>query len=182
VVKKEKTTPFQTYGLPAKAPLAGAEAPACTTVETRTAVNSVDRGVDGASCSIPAAVISRSTPTPMAARAAITISRAIRICSTRPDRSTSSAEFGRAGGWRVDRRLVYLRRRLHRRCDHADRCSLPYPGIDGADHLTRIDAHQTKITAKGEYRPDSAAINAVRFWRVPPTTGTTRWPCRSPAI
>src|SRR5258707_12115724 len=41
------TTPFQTYGLPAKAPLAGAEAPACTTVETRTAVNSVDRGVDG---------------------------------------------------------------------------------------------------------------------------------------
>src|SRR5712672_857354 len=39
--------PFQTYGLPAKAPLAGAQAPACTTVETRTAVNSVDRGVDG---------------------------------------------------------------------------------------------------------------------------------------
>src|SRR5712672_2902416 len=38
--------PFQTYGLPAKAPLAGAQAPACTTVETRTAVSSVDRGVD----------------------------------------------------------------------------------------------------------------------------------------
>src|SRR6266566_3497278 len=36
------------------------------------------------------------------------------------------------------------------------------PGIDGADHQTRIDAHQTKITAKGEYRPDSAAIDAVR--------------------
>src|SRR5205814_1657607 len=39
--------PFQTYGLPAKAPLAGAQAPACTTVETRTSVSSVDRGVDG---------------------------------------------------------------------------------------------------------------------------------------
>src|SRR5690349_24469955 len=39
--------PFQTYGLPAKAPLASAGSPACVTVETRTAVNSVDRGVDG---------------------------------------------------------------------------------------------------------------------------------------
>src|SRR5258708_25983593 len=33
------------------------------------------------------------------------------------------------------------------------------PGIDGADHQTRIDAHQTKITAKGEDPPDSAAIH-----------------------
>ena len=38
------------------------------------------------------------------------------------------------------------------------------PGIDGDDHQTRIDAHQTKFTAKGEYRPDAAAIDAVRFW------------------
>ena len=38
------------------------------------------------------------------------------------------------------------------------------PGIDGADHQTRIDARQTKITAKGEYRPDAAAIEAIRFW------------------
>ena len=29
---------------------------------------------------------------------------------------------------------------------------------------TRIDAHQTKINVKGEYRPDAAAIDAVRFW------------------
>jgi iron complex outermembrane recepter protein len=39
--------PFQTYGLPAKAPLANVESPPCVAVETRTAVNSVDRGVDG---------------------------------------------------------------------------------------------------------------------------------------
>ncbi|MEO8320555.1 MAG: TonB-dependent receptor, partial [Bradyrhizobium sp.] len=38
------------------------------------------------------------------------------------------------------------------------------PGIDGADHQTRIDAHQTKFSSKGEYRPDAAAIDAVRFW------------------
>ncbi|HMJ31555.1 MAG TPA: Plug domain-containing protein, partial [Xanthobacteraceae bacterium] len=39
--------PFQTYGLPAKAPLATVQSPSCVTVETRTAVSSVDRGVDG---------------------------------------------------------------------------------------------------------------------------------------
>lgn len=38
------------------------------------------------------------------------------------------------------------------------------PGIDGEDHNTRIDAKQTKVTAKGEYRPDAAAVEAVRFW------------------
>ena len=39
-----------------------------------------------ASCSMPAAAISRFTPTPMAARPATTASRAIPICSTRPGR------------------------------------------------------------------------------------------------
>ena len=38
------------------------------------------------------------------------------------------------------------------------------PGIEGLERGTRIDAKQTKITAKGEYRPDSVAIDAVRFW------------------
>jgi hypothetical protein len=39
--------PFQSYGLPAKAPLADAQSASCVTVETRTAVSSVDRGVEG---------------------------------------------------------------------------------------------------------------------------------------
>src|ERR1700687_2497874 len=39
--------PFQTYGLPAKAPLANVQSSGCATVETRTAISSVDRGVDG---------------------------------------------------------------------------------------------------------------------------------------
>ena len=30
------------------------------------------------------------------------------------------------------------------------------PGIDGADHQTRIDGHQTKFSAKGEYHPHGA--------------------------
>src|SRR5258707_3682542 len=38
--------PFQTYGLPVKAPLASVQSPGCVTAETRTAVSSVDRGVE----------------------------------------------------------------------------------------------------------------------------------------
>ena len=38
------------------------------------------------------------------------------------------------------------------------------PGIDGEDHHTRIDAHQTKLLSKGEWRSPNAAIDAIRFW------------------
>ncbi len=38
------------------------------------------------------------------------------------------------------------------------------PGIDGEDHNTRIDAHQTKITGKGEYRTAASAVDTVRYW------------------
>jgi iron complex outermembrane receptor protein len=38
------------------------------------------------------------------------------------------------------------------------------PGIDGDDHKTRIDAHETKFTSKGEYRPMAGGVDAVRFW------------------
>src|ERR1051325_5150703 len=38
------------------------------------------------------------------------------------------------------------------------------PGIDGEDHKTRIDAHETKFTSKGEVRPMTGGIDAVRFW------------------
>jgi iron complex outermembrane receptor protein len=38
------------------------------------------------------------------------------------------------------------------------------PGIDGEDHNTRIDAHQTKLLSKGEWRAPNAVIDAIRFW------------------
>lgn len=38
------------------------------------------------------------------------------------------------------------------------------PGIDGEDHHTRIDAQQTKLLTKGEWRAPNAAIDAIRFW------------------
>lgn len=38
------------------------------------------------------------------------------------------------------------------------------PGIDGEDHDTRIDAHQTKVLTKGEWRSPFSFIDAIRFW------------------
>jgi iron complex outermembrane receptor protein len=38
------------------------------------------------------------------------------------------------------------------------------PGPDGEGHNTRIDAKQTKVIGKGEYRPSATFIDAVRFW------------------
>ena len=38
------------------------------------------------------------------------------------------------------------------------------PGIDGEDHRTRIDADQIKLTSKGEWRGPTDFIDAVRFW------------------
>ena len=38
------------------------------------------------------------------------------------------------------------------------------PGIDGEDHHTRIDAHQTNLLSKGEWRSPTALIDTIRFW------------------
>ncbi|MBM3530051.1 MAG: TonB-dependent receptor [Alphaproteobacteria bacterium] len=38
------------------------------------------------------------------------------------------------------------------------------PGIESAETRTRIDLEQTKVTAKGEFRPQHAAIESLRFW------------------
>ena len=38
------------------------------------------------------------------------------------------------------------------------------PGIDPTETNTRIELRQTRVTTKGEFRPQSAYIEAVRFW------------------
>ncbi len=38
------------------------------------------------------------------------------------------------------------------------------PGTDGEINKTRIMALQSKLTGKGEYRPDGTAIDAIRYW------------------
>ncbi len=38
------------------------------------------------------------------------------------------------------------------------------PGIEATETNTRIDMNQTKVISKGEYRPQSSGVDAVRFW------------------
>src|SRR5262249_17225626 len=38
------------------------------------------------------------------------------------------------------------------------------PGLDGAQHLTGIDANQTKVMSKSEFRPASGPVDTIRFW------------------
>ena len=119
--------PFQSYGLPAKAPLANAQSPSCVTVETRTAVSSVDRGVDGGIL-LDAGGGNFAIHADAYGRKASDYSIPELSVSVRPDPAGQrpAAEFGDAGGWCVDRRLLHLPGRLHRRGDHAERHALSH--------------------------------------------------------
>src|SRR5882757_8812499 len=157
--------PFRSYGLPAKAPLADVQSPSCATVETRTAVSSVDRGIEGgilldagggnfavhadaygrksSDYSIPSYPYLNDPNQPFNGRQPNSAAQA--------DGASVGGSYIFQGGF-IGAAITQNDTLYH------------IPGIDGADHQTRIDAHQTKFTAKGEYRPDTAAIDAVRFW------------------
>ena len=157
--------PFQSYGLPAKAPLANVEPSGCVTAETRTAVSSVNRGIEGAvlldaggrDFAIHADAFGRtggdySIP-----------SYPYLFDPTKPFNGRQPNSAARTDGASIGGSYIFDGGFIGAAITQND--SLYHiPGIDAADHQTRIDAHQTKITAKGEYRPDSAAIDAVRFW------------------
>ena len=156
---------FQSYGLPAKAPLADAQTAACSTVETRTAVNSVDRGVDGAilldagggNFALHADAFGRKTSDYNVPSNPYLFDQTRPFNGRQPNSATQS-DGGSLGGSYIFQdgfigAAVTQNDILYR-----------IPGIDGADHQTRIDGHQTKFTAKGEYHPHEAVIDAVRFW------------------
>jgi iron complex outermembrane receptor protein len=157
--------PFQTYGLPVKAPLANAEAPGCLNVETRTAVSSVDRGVEGGilldagggNFAVHADAYGRKSGDYNIP------SYPYLFDQTRPVNGRQPNSAAQADGASVGGSHIFHGGFIGAAITQND--SLYHiPGIDGADHGTRIDAHQTKVTAKGEYRPDAAAIDAIRFW------------------
>ena len=145
---------FQSYGLPAKAPLADAQTTACSTVETRTAVNSVDRGVDGAilldagggNFALHADAFGRKTGDYNIPSYPYLFDQTRPVNGRQPNSATQS-DGGSLGGSYIFQdgfigAAVTQNDTLYR-----------IPGIDGADHQTRIDGHQTKFTAKGEYHP-----------------------------
>ena len=156
---------FQSYGLPAKAPLADAQTNACSTVETRTAINSVDRGVDGAilldtgggNFAFHADAFGRK-----ASDYSIP-SYPYLFVPNRPFDGRQPNSAMQADGASIGGSYIFQGGFIGAAIRQNDTL-YRIPGIDGADHQTRIDAHQTQFTAKGEYRPDAAAIDAIRFW------------------
>ncbi|MBT1509707.1 TonB-dependent receptor [Bradyrhizobium sp. SRL28] len=157
--------PFQTYGLPAKAPLASAGPPSCVTVETRTAVSSVDRGVDGGilldagggNFAVHADAYGRKSSDYSIPGYPYLFDQ------TRPVNGRQPNSAMQADGASIGGSYIFSGGFIGAAITQNDTL-YRIPGIDGADHQTRIDARQTKFTAKGEYRPDAAAIDAVRFW------------------
>ncbi|WFU70857.1 TonB-dependent receptor [Bradyrhizobium sp. CB2312] len=157
---------FQTYGLPIKAPLATAETSPCVTAETRTAFSSVDRGVEsgvlldtgGGNFAFHADAYGRTTTDYGIPSYPYLADQTRIITNGRQPNSATRSDGASIGG-------SYFFQGGYIGAAITQNDSLYYiPGIDGADHNTRIDGHQTKINVKGEYRPDAAAIDTIRFW------------------
>src|SRR4051794_9754943 len=157
--------PIQTWGYPVKAPLANVGSAPCVTFETRTAVSSVDRGVEGGilmdagggNFAVHADAYGRK------AGDYNVPSYPYLFDPTKPFSGRQPNSAAQADGASVGGSYVFQGGFIGAAVTQNDSL-YRIPGIDGADHQTRIDAHQTKLSAKGEYRPDAAAIEAVRFW------------------
>lgn len=157
--------PFRSYGLPAEAPLADVPSPGCATVETRTAVSSVDRGIEGGilldagggNFAVHADAYGRKAGDYNIPGYPYLFDRTRPAGGRQPNSSTQADGASVGGSYIFHGGFIGAAITQNDALYHI-------PGIDGADHQTRIDAHQTKFSAKGEYRPDAAAIEAVRFW------------------
>lgn len=154
--------PFQSYGMSAPQTTPGAP---CITAETRTAVSSVDRGIESGvlidagagNFALHADAYGRKT-SDYAIPAYPYLADQTRPVNGRQPNSATQSDGGSIGG-----SYIFQGGFIGAAITQND-ALYHIPGIDGADHNTRIDGHQTKINIKGEYRPDAAAIDTIRLW------------------
>ena len=157
--------PFPSYGLPTKAPLANVGSPGCVTAETRTAVTSVDRGVEGAvlldagggNFAIHADAFGRKTGDYNIPSYPFLTDPTLPFNGRQPNSGSQTYGGSVGGSYIFDGGFIGAAISQQNVLYHI-------PGIEGSEFLTRIDGQQTKFTTKGEYRPDAAAIDAIRFW------------------
>ncbi|MCK1288732.1 TonB-dependent receptor [Bradyrhizobium sp. 44] len=158
--------PFQSFGLPVKAPLASAATSPCITAETRSAFSSVDRGVEsgvlldtgGGNFAFHADVYGRNTTDYSIPSYPYLTDQTRPVANGRQPNSATRSDGASIGG------SYFFQGGYIGAAITQNDALYHIPGIDGADHNTRIDGHQTKINVKGEYHPDAAAIDVVRFW------------------
>ncbi len=165
------TEPLGVYKAPSSAPIPQG----CATVETRTAVQSVDNGLEGAALldagggnfAIHADAFGRRAddyriprypylvpPDPAEAPGA---TQPGAFNGRQPNSALRNSGESLGGSYVFRDGFVGLAVTQNDALYHI-------PGIDGEDHKTRIDAHQTKLTSKGEWRGPTDFIDAVRFW------------------
>ncbi|EGP08688.1 putative outer membrane protein [Bradyrhizobiaceae bacterium SG-6C] len=143
---------IQTYGYNVKAPVLSPSNP-CASFETRSGLSSVDLGREGAvlldaggnNFAIHADGYTRKTEdysTPQGIQ---------RNTATQSTGGSVGGSYFFAGGFIGA--AVTQTNSLYR-----------IPGEEGEEFGTRIDAKQTKLTVKGDYHPDSKAIDVIRFW------------------
>ena len=155
--------PFQSYGLPMTAgPIAQ---PGCLSAETRTAVNSVDRGVEGAVL-LDAAGGNVAIHADAYGRKGGDYLIPAYPYLTDPNQSFNGKQANsssQSSGASIGGSYIFDGGFIGAAVTQTD-ALYGIPGIKGNNTHTRIDAKQTKFTAKGEYRPDSVAVDAIRFW------------------
>ncbi len=154
----------QTYGYAVKAPELSASNP-CASFEARTGYSSVDNGREGAvlldaggnNFAVHADGFDRQSDNYSIPNSPYRNDPSRAFNGKQPNSGTSSYG-GSVGG------TYFFSGGFIGAAIEQNDSTYHIPGIDGEDHNTRIDAKQTKFTAKGEYRPDAEAIDAVRFW------------------
>jgi iron complex outermembrane receptor protein len=137
----------------------------CASFETRTALSSVDQGREGAvlldaagnNVAIHADAFTRKTEDYSIPNSPYRFDPTRPFNGKQPNSSTQSDGASIGGSYFFAGGFIGAAVQQNNSLYHI-------PGIDGEEHHTRIDARQTRVTAKGEYRPDSAAIDAIRFW------------------
>jgi iron complex outermembrane receptor protein len=159
----------------AKAPLAPVADQGCTSVEARANVTSVDNGVNGAllldtgkdNFAFHADIFGRRgddyrvpkypylvPPDPIDAPRA---TQPGQFNGRQPNSALRTNGWSVGGSYLFDGGFAGVAVTQNNALYHI-------PGIDGENHATRIDANQTKVLTKGEWRPEASAIDVIRFW------------------
>lgn len=155
---------IQTYGYPVKAPQLSASNP-CASFETRSALSSVDLGREGAvlldaagnNVAIHADAFARKTEDYSVPNSPYRFDPARPFTGKQPNSASQSDGASIGGSYFFDGGFIGA-------AIQQNNSLYQIPGIDGEDHRTRISARQTKLTVKGDYHPDTKAIDVIRFW------------------
>lgn len=152
-------TPWQTYGYKVAPPPDG-----CVNVESRSAVSGVDNGVEtgvlidagGGNVAIHADAYGRSTRD-YAVPGNPYLDDPSHPGGRQANSATRSVGAALGGSYIFDGGFIGASIAHNNTLYHI-------PGEHGAELHERIDARQTRINLRGEYRPDSPLVAAVRIW------------------